>query len=141
MTDSYGTVRRLGTLEKLKSHVEVVFFDRQVPELMLQDDGHLGRIGLAQTVGDVHVRCVGAKCNIKVMVPGKAFFRCMEKGCAHDPAQRIFDHLVVSQLFVTHAPAFLDHGRPSDLAHIEWGASVARCAPNPAQTCYSLGLD
>jgi len=82
---------------------EAVFLDNEIPELVLQDDGHLLRILLMQPVGDAHARPVGVEGDIEVMVAGRPRCPASLMPCAR-PTQRLLDHAVISQPALGHRP-------------------------------------
>src|SRR6185503_7236434 len=56
-----------------KSYLEFVFTDFQIPELMLEDDGHLVRVLRAQPVRHVHTVGFCVERYVEMMVPRQAF--------------------------------------------------------------------
>src|SRR6266404_2243066 len=140
-----GTLFRLVALPAgTERDGEAVFLDNEIPELVLQDDGHLLRILLMQPVGDAHARPVGVEGDIEVMVAGKAALSRLAQCLAHDPTQRLLDHAVISQPALGHRPwdsqpsshfVFL---ATSDSLIGSGGHSVARRPPNRA---YLLGSE
>jgi hypothetical protein len=69
----------------------------QVPELVLQDDGHLLRILRAQPRRDDHAGVVGPEGDIEMMLAGQAVDRGMGDRPRNHLAERLLGPFVVRQ--------------------------------------------
>src|SRR5690606_22919728 len=58
-------------LVEAQSDLEAVIVDRQIPELVLQDDRHLVREALAQMLRYMHVGRAGLEGDVEMVVAGK----------------------------------------------------------------------
>ena len=76
---------------KLKVTAEALLVDREVPELVLQDDGHVGRVAVAQELRDRHARMMGAEGDVEMMRRRRTFLGEAAQHVAHDGAQRTLD--------------------------------------------------
>jgi hypothetical protein len=93
-------------VREAEGDAELLLADLQAPELVLQHDGHLAGVALAQGRRDLAFRVVGAEGDVEMVVSGQTVFGDMDQGAAHDTAQRIFHHAVVPQVVASH---FLRH--------------------------------
>ena len=51
---------------------EAVLRDLEIPELVLQDDGHLARVARQQIISERNAGMIGAERDVQVMAPGQA---------------------------------------------------------------------
>src|SRR3546814_14824194 len=72
-----------GNAELLVAHFEA-------PELVLQHDGHLAGVALAQRVRNLAVEMIGAEGDVEMVAAGQAVLRDVDKRPAHHTAQGVF---------------------------------------------------
>src|SRR5476651_2225583 len=73
-----------------------------MPELVLQNDGHLFRVLRAQPVGNAHAVAVGVERDEEMVVARQAFLGGVAEYAAHHAAQRLLGQKIVADL-VGHA--------------------------------------
>ena len=67
------------------------FADIQIPELMLQDNGHfLGVCGL-QGLGHLHAICCSLEGDIEVAIAGQTFMFYQRKRASHNGTKGVLD--------------------------------------------------
>src|SRR3546814_15730851 len=79
-----------GNAELLVAHFEA-------PELVLQHDGHLAGVALAQRVRNLAVEMIGAEGDVELVAAGQAVLRDVDKRPAHHTAQGVFHHAIRSE--------------------------------------------
>src|SRR3546814_2734369 len=128
-------VQALPHVVEAQGHGERRLVQFQVPELVLDDDGHFVRILRAQMLRQPHVRMIGAECDVEMMVARQAMPADLDQRLAQHAAQRALDHSDVSQQIshefgsIRPSPAFPP---PVCASEDEWGGSVSRCPPDRA---------
>ena len=71
----------------------------QIPELVLQDDGHLLGILHAQPLGHAHALGGGVERDIEMVVARQAFFLDgLDENAAHHAAQRLLGQEIVAEM-------------------------------------------
>ncbi len=90
----------------------------EVPELVLQDNGHLFRILRAQPLGQPHAVGFGIEGDIEMMLAGQALFGRVGEHGAHHAAQRLLGQKVIAYLVghgrkVRDSLGMLAHSRES----------------------------
>ena len=103
----------------------------QVPELVLEDDGHVRRVALAEKVGDDHARMLSAKGDVEVVRRGDALAPGPGEYVAHDPAQRALDEASVIDARLPHAVS-----SAAGTLKGSWGDSVARLPPGRGKATF-----
>jgi len=93
----WNIVEREFDLETLLGYFEV-------PELMLQDDGHFIRVLFHQAIRYRYARAMGVESDIKVMLAGKTGLCNLLQHGTYDAAQRRLRHNIVSDLILSHCP-------------------------------------
>ena len=83
----------------------------EIPELVLQDDGHLLGILRAQPVRHAHAVGVGVEGDVEMMVAGQALLGRFGEHAAHHAAQRLLGQEIVADL-VGHGPSGNRQERP-----------------------------
>src|SRR5262249_46287058 len=86
-----------------QADLEAVFMHHQVPELVLQDDGHLLRVLRHQARRQLHPFCLGQERNVEMMIAGQtALGRVVEHPTKHS-AHRIARKDIISDV-IGHSP-------------------------------------
>src|SRR5581483_10016480 len=124
-------------------HLEAVVRHLQVPELVLQDDGHLLGILLLEPFG--HRDALGAriKGDVQMVLAGQALALHPRQYLTHDAPQSILREKIVSDLVLCHErPPLRPFATLEAVTPLKWRASVARCPPKPRLTpAKGRGLD
>jgi hypothetical protein len=74
----------------------------QIPELMLQDDGHLLGILRQHARRQAHAVRAGVEGNIEMMLPGQAVLGGVDEHLVHDPAQGLLGQDIVPDVIDGH---------------------------------------
>ena len=125
-----GTCSRSGTPLKERPTSKAASVTVEIPELVLQDDGHLGRILRLEAGGDAHARMLRVEGDEEVVLAGQAGLRHLGKHFAHEAAQGVLgEHVVADEVF-GHRREGSAAGAPlATKGKVE--ASVARCLRTP----------
>ena len=75
---------------------------RQIPELVLQHDGHFFRILLAHARGELHAGRAGVERDIEMMLARQPGFRRIGEHAAHHRAQRLLGQQIVADVVDRH---------------------------------------
>lgn len=86
----------LGLVLEAQGHGEALLRHLEIPELVLENHGHLLGILLAEIVRQRQAGKVGAEGDVEVMGAGEAFGGGAGERFANHAAQRRFDHFIVS---------------------------------------------
>jgi hypothetical protein len=78
--------------------------DYHIPELMLQDDGHFFGILLLEPARNGNAGPMGIESNVQMMLAWQSRPANLLQNGAHNTAQRILRHYVVSDLILSHCP-------------------------------------
>ena len=105
MTASIGNDEPLRHAREGQPDLEAALGHGKIPVLMLQDDRHVLRVFLAQTVRHSYPGEVGAERDVEVMVAGKAVLRRVAEDLAHDPFERVLHQEVVADQVFGHPGA------------------------------------
>src|SRR5262249_49931441 len=93
-----------GHVGERKADFEMSLGDLQVPELVLDDDGHLLRILGLEVLGDADTRGAGQEGDEEMMIAWEPAGRCdLCQNLANDPAQRVLCQNVVADVVLPHA--------------------------------------
>ena len=87
---------------------------RQVPELVLQDDGHFLRVLRPDPLRQFHAGMAGAEGDIEMVAAGQALHRDMLDRLRHDVAQRLLDPFLIGQQTVRPLLLIVFHQCPRD---------------------------
>lgn len=95
-----------------KADLEMRFSDLHIPELVLDDDGHLLGVFRLQVLGDPHAGRAGEEGDEEVMITGQAARSCdFRQNLADDAAKCILCQNVVADMILPHAfPVFRRFG-------------------------------
>ena len=85
-----------------QADLELVVADFQIPELVLEDDGHLLRILPEQPLGNAHAIGLGGEGDVEMVLARQALFDGVDEHAAHYAAQRLLGQEIVADL-VGHA--------------------------------------
>jgi hypothetical protein len=97
-------VKPLGDPVERQADFEVRLGDHQIPELVLQHDGHLFGILLVQPLGDAHARRAGVERDVEMMLARQhAGFGDVNQHPAHDGAQRLLGQQIIADVVDGHA--------------------------------------
>ena len=122
-------------------HLETLIRHLQVPELVLQDDGHLVRILFLEALRDHNPLCSGIEGDVEMVLAGKAAPLHEREDLADHPAQSLLGEEIVSDVVFRHVPVAYSRSE-AEPPCIKWRASVARCPPKPRLApAKRLGLD
>ena len=69
----------------------------EVPELVLQDDGHFLRILRADPLRDLHAGVIGAECDIEMVAAGQTLQSHVFDRLRHDVPQRLLNPFLIRQ--------------------------------------------
>ena len=92
--------------------------DREIPELMLQDDGDVLRMLRAQAVRHLHAVGLGIERDVEMMLAGQAVFRGVSQDVAHHAAQGLLGENIVADMV---------RGHPGNLPHRTGDSETSRC--------------
>ena len=144
-----------GYAAERQAHFEGLLGHREVPELMLQDDGHVLRILRPHAFGKPHAGRRGAEGDLEMMLAGKAILGDVGKHRAHDAAQGRLREDIVANVIEGHGGRYDERKTDSSLMikaqtdsvlcrassvlqKVE--ASVARCLRTPPDAAKTPGL-
>ena len=103
--------------------LEGVLGDAEIPELMLEDDGHLLRVLFAQAVRQANAGKIRPERDVEMVFARKPVLAGIDQHLAHDTLQGVLhQEIVADQVFPGHERA---------LAETKVEASVARCLRTP----------
>jgi hypothetical protein len=95
-----GTASRSGT--EGHADLEAALGHHQVPELVLQDDGHFRWILREHAWRQAHAVRAGVEGNVEVMLSGQTVLGGVHEHPAHGPAQGVLDQDVVADVIDRH---------------------------------------
>src|SRR6185437_6037430 len=81
-----------------KADRETGFVDLEIPELVLQDDGHLLGVLRLDPVGQAHALGAGVERDVEVVLAGQTLLRRVGQHVAHDAAQRLLGEKIVADV-------------------------------------------
>ena len=81
-----------------QADLETLLVHRQIPELVLQDDGHFFRVLRAQAFGNAHAVAVGVERDVEMMIARQALLGGVGEHVAHHAAQRLLGQEIVADL-------------------------------------------
>ena len=97
-----GDAKVLRHIAEGQGHAEILVTDLQIPELVLQHDGHFAGIAFAQVLRNLGLGVVGAEGDIEMVVAGQAVLRDEFERPPDDATQSVLDHAIVSQVAFRH---------------------------------------
>ena len=97
-----GMVSRSGLREKDRLTSKPIAIDRQIPELVLENDGHFVGIFLAHRRGDGHARRLRLEGNVEMMIAGQAVASRIAKHLANNRSQGFLNQKIVSNMIGRH---------------------------------------
>ena len=86
----------------MQADFEALVIHPQIPELVLQDDGHFVGILLAQARGNCHARRMGAEGDVEMVLAGQAVARRVGQNLANHAAQRVLNLKIVANQICRH---------------------------------------
>jgi hypothetical protein len=92
----------LSNLIERELDFELAFVNAQIPELMLQNDGHFLLVLLAQAFGNPYLRMACVEGNVKVMFSRQARLLDPQQGGANNTAQGILGKQIISHHILSH---------------------------------------
>ncbi len=136
VTASKGIDQHLRVALKRKPDFESLLGDAEIPELMLEDDGHFVREFLAQLGREPHARRIGAEGDDEMVVAGQAVARRLGQHLAENGAQGVLHQEIVTDEISRHSnvPA------PGKWRLLLPGASEPRLRVLPLRTLISVLL-
>jgi hypothetical protein len=102
VTASNGNLEAVRDVAEAEADREAVRADLEIPELVLQHDGHLGGVARAQAVVDHHGGMIGAKGDVEVMAPGHPAPGDHLERVAHHGAERSLHEPAVIEGLIGH---------------------------------------
>ena len=93
---------RSGHAAERQADLEGIVVDRQIPELMLQHDGHGLRILRPHPLGQPHARRRGVEGDLEMVVARQAVLGGVRQHGAHDAAQGRLGEKVVADVIDSH---------------------------------------
>jgi hypothetical protein len=84
-----GNEQALRHIAERQADLEAALAHRQIPELVLENDGHFLRIFLAHALRQANARRFGPECDEEMMVAGEPFARGFTQNFADHAAQGI----------------------------------------------------
>ena len=93
---------RSGHAAERQADLERIVADREIPELVLQHDGHRLRILRPHPLGQPHARRHGVECDLEMVLARQAVLGGIRQHGAHDAAQRRLGENVVTDVVYGH---------------------------------------
>ena len=133
---------RFGLVVKAQADLESRFTDLQIPELILEHDGHVVGILVEQALADADAGRLGHERDEEMVLAGEAGLGDFGHDLSHDAARRFLQKDVVSNVILSHVaagirwPPYQPQRGPISRTKREklrrkMQASVARCLRTP----------